>query len=144
MASFLVLTLNYCPIPPTRKAEEPYIIPSEFLNSDYGVEVKRALIQSNTLHHIIIVDFKECAFDDALTTACILLCERNEKPNNVRFSLVEGIDMLHSSLEKYVEYNGDELEASIKWKAYYEENNCRKYNNGTLLYDISFKMITFT
>lgn len=106
-----------------------YIIPSEFLNSDYGVEVKRALIQSNTLHHIIIVDFKECAFDDALTTACILLCERNEKPNNVRFSLVEGIDMLHSSLEKYVEYNGDELDASIKWKAYYEENNCRKYNN---------------
>ena len=45
-----------------------YVVPSEFLNSDYGVEVKRALVQSNTLHHIIVVDFTECAFDDALTT----------------------------------------------------------------------------
>ena len=34
-----------------------YIVPSEFLNSDYGVEVKRALLQSNTLQHIIIIDF---------------------------------------------------------------------------------------
>ena len=34
-----------------------YIIPSEFLNSDYGVEVKRILLQSGVLRHVIIIDF---------------------------------------------------------------------------------------
>ena len=106
-----------------------YIVPSEFLNSDYGVEVKRAIIQSNTLRHIIIIDFTECAFDDVLTTACILLCERNEEPNTVKFSVVKEIDRLYSSLNIYKEYKINELDADIKWKAYYEENNCDKYRN---------------
>ncbi len=106
-----------------------YIIPSEFLNSDYGVEVKRALIQSNTLQHIIVVDFTECAFDDALTTACILLCERSENSNSVRFSLVNNIERLNTCFEEYVEYKTSNLDANVKWKSYYEESNSCKYNH---------------
>lgn len=106
-----------------------YIIPSEFLNSDYGIEVKRALIQSNTLRHIIVVDFTECAFDDALTTACILLCERTSDSESVRFSLVNKIQGLNNCLREYVEYNTSELDANIKWKSYYEEGNSCKYNH---------------
>jgi adenine-specific DNA-methyltransferase len=106
-----------------------YIIPSEFLNSDYGVEVKRALIKSNTLHHIIVVDFTECAFDDALTTACILLCERTTSSVSVRFSLVNSIEGLNTCLSEYMEYNTSELDANIKWKSYYEEGNSCKYNH---------------
>lgn len=106
-----------------------YIIPSEFLNSDYGVEVKRALIQSKTLQHIVVVDFTECAFDDALTTACILLCERNGMSDKVRFSLVNNIDALNACLGEFVEYNTDELDAEIKWKAYYEEGNSKKFSH---------------
>ena len=106
-----------------------YIIPSEFLNSDYGVEVKRALIESNTLQHIIVVDFTECAFDDALTTACILLCEKTTSSISVRFSLVNNIDGLNTCFNEYVEYNTSELDASIKWKSYYEEGNSCKYNH---------------
>lgn len=106
-----------------------YIIPSEFLNSDYGVEVKRALIESNTLQHIIVVDFTECAFDDALTTACILLCERTTGSVNVRFSLVNNIEGLNTCFSEYVEYNTSELDANIKWKSYYEEGNSCKYNH---------------
>ena len=106
-----------------------YIIPSEFLNSDYGVEVKRALIQSNTLQHIIVVDFTECAFDDALTTACILLCERTTNSEKVRFSLVNNIEMLNTCLGEYIEYDTSKLDANIKWKSYYEEGNSSKYNH---------------
>lgn len=106
-----------------------YIIPSEFLNSDYGVEVKQALIESNTLHHIIVVDFTECAFDDALTTACILLCERTTGSASVRFSLINNIEGLNTCLSEYTEYNTSELDASIKWKSYYEEGNSCKYNH---------------
>lgn len=106
-----------------------YIIPSEFLNSDYGVEVKRALVESNTLQHIIVVDFTECAFDDALTTACILLCERRNSSVKVRFSLVNNIEGLSNCFSEYVEFNTSELDAKIKWKAYYEEGNSCKYNH---------------
>ena len=106
-----------------------YIIPSEFLNSDYGVEVKHALIKSNTLHHIIVIDFTECAFDDALTTACILLCERTTVSASVRFSLVNSIEGLNTCLSEYMEYNTSELDANIKWKTYYEEGNSCKYNH---------------
>lgn len=106
-----------------------YIIPSEFLNSDYGVEVKRALIESKTLHHIIIVDFTECAFDNALTTACILLCERTAGSVTVRFSLVNNIEGLNTCLSEYTEYNNSELNHSIKWKSYYEKGNSCKYSH---------------
>lgn len=106
-----------------------YIIPSEFLNSDYGVEVKRALIQSNTLQHIIVIDFTECAFDNALTTACILLCEKSSNSISVRFSLINSIEGLNNSLKEYVEYKTSELDANIKWKSYYEGGNSRKYNH---------------
>ena len=106
-----------------------YIVPSEFLNSDYGVEVKRALTKSNTLRHIIIVDFTECAFDDALTTACIVLCEKSDGLGKVRFSRVKDTEDLYSSLDKYVEYPGEELSAEVKWKSFYEGNNSLRYNH---------------
>ena len=92
-------------------------------------KVKHALIESNTLHHIIVVDFTECAFDDALTTACILLCERTTGSVSVRFSLVNNIEGLNTCLSEYTEYNTSELDANIKWKSYYEEGNSCKYNH---------------
>lgn len=105
-----------------------YIIPSDFLNSDYGVEVKRALIKSNTLKHIIVIDFTKCAFDDALTTACILLCE-NTRSGTVRFSTLTDVGRLNDCLEEYVEYNTMDLDVDIKWKAYYEEGSGNKYHS---------------
>lgn len=105
-----------------------YIIPSEFLNADYGVEVKRELLKSNTLKHIIIIDFTKCAFENAITTACIILCEKTDSPT-VRFSTLTNINNLNDCLHKYVEYNIKELEIETKWKKYYEKNNSTKYNN---------------
>ena len=87
------------------------------------------MIESNTLHHIIVIDFTECAFDDALTTACILLCERTTGSVSVRFSLVNNIEGLNTCLSEYTEYNTSELDANIKWKSYYEEGNSCKYNH---------------
>ena len=106
-----------------------YIIPSEFLNSDYGVEVKRALLQSGTLRHLIIVDFTECAFDDALTTACILFCEKDNKKHDIRFSTIKDVSDLSLALTDYVSYNTSELDAEIKWKQYYEATSSSKYQN---------------
>ena len=110
-------------------ARMAYIIPSEFLNSDYGVEVKRALLQSGVLRHVIIVDFTQCAFDDALTTACILLCENNKEIDSIRFSTINNIGTLSSSLTEYKEFASNQLNPEVKWKQYYEETSSSKYNH---------------
>lgn len=106
-----------------------YIIPSEFLNSDYGVEVKRALLQSGVLRHIIIVDFTQCAFDDALTTACILLCKKDDDTDTIHFSNIDDITDLESSLTHFITYKVSELNPEIKWKQYYEDTHSSKYHH---------------
>lgn len=106
-----------------------YIIPSEFLNSDYGVEVKRELLKSGTLRHIIIVDFNQCAFDDALTTACILLCQNTKSTDTVCFSNISNIENLTSSLSKHVSLAANKLDPTVKWKQYYESTQASKYSH---------------
>ena len=97
-----------------------YIVPSEFLNSDYGVEVKRALLRSGVLRHVVVVDFTQCAFDDALTTACILLCHKDGSLSEVRFSHVSDVGQLQASLADYSAWASDQLKPETKWKQYYE------------------------
>ena len=104
-----------------------YIIPSEFLNSDYGVEVKRFLLRSNVLRHIVIIDFTKNAFDDALTTACILLCEKSGYKEAVRFSCLNNIKDLHTVYSDYIEVETKLLDPEIKWKQYYGSNSSTKY-----------------
>lgn len=110
-------------------ARMAYIIPSEFLNSDYGVEVKRALLQSGVLRHVIIVDFTQCAFDDALTTACILLCENDSSSDSIYFSNINNVSELYSSLSEYKKYASHQLNPEVKWKQYYEDTKSSKYTN---------------
>ena len=106
-----------------------YIIPSEFLNSDYGVEVKRELLKSGTLRHIIIVDFNLCAFDDALTTACILLCEKAGNTDHVCFSNISAIEDLTASFSKNISIAINNLDPTVKWKQYYESTQACKYTH---------------
>ncbi len=107
-----------------------YIVPSEFLNSDYGVEVKRTLIESKSLSHIIVVDFTQCPFDDALTTACILLCEKSiDRRAEIKFSLINNLEQLSYSLNNYIEISYDEIDPQIKWRSYYDKTNCKKYSD---------------
>lgn len=106
-----------------------YIIPSEFLNSDYGVEVKRELLRSGVLRHIIVVDFTQCAFTDALTTACIIFCQKGQYTGNVRFSYVTDISNFSSALTEYKSIPFSQLNPEVKWKQYYEERLSSKYSH---------------
>ena len=109
-------------------ARMAYIVPSEFLNSDYGVEVKRTLLQSGVLKHIIIVDFTQCAFDDALTTASILLCQKDNQSDGINFSNVSNTAELYSSLTDYKTLAINQLDPEVKWKQYYDHTQSAKYN----------------
>ena len=106
-----------------------YLVPSEFLNSDYGVEVKRALLSTKAVRHIIVIDFTQCAFDDALTTACILLCEKTDATKEVRFSRIGNTDKLEDALSKYQSVKVDALNPEEKWRQYYESSQALKYQH---------------
>lgn len=116
-----------------------YIVPSEFLNSDYGKLVKSDLINNKILRHVIIFDFEENVFDDALTTACILLCSNDENNQKVKFSTIKKIGDL-KNIQAYISdypvnnidnstFNHDELEPNVKWRKYYQAQNGVKYKN---------------
>jgi adenine-specific DNA-methyltransferase len=116
-----------------------YIIPSEFLNSDYGKLVKSYLIKSKALRHIIVIDFKENIFDDALTTASIVLCANDDQSSKVQFSNVNNLNdfkKIEDTILDYPNYQIAEqtldftsLDPDIKWRAYYQEQNILKYKN---------------
>lgn len=106
-----------------------YIIPSEFLNSDYGVEVKRYLLKLNVQLHFIVIDFEQNVFNDATTTACIVLCQNKPSQGHVRFSYVKRIEELNESLSKYNTIDSESINPELKWKNYYTQPNAKKFRH---------------
>jgi len=116
-----------------------YIIPSEFLNSDYGKLVKEYLINSKTLRHIIVINFEENMFDNALTTASIILCANDNKSDKVQFSNISNLkdfSNIENLISVYPHYTSshqtftfDSLDPDIKWRAYYQKQNSLKYKH---------------
>ena len=115
-----------------------YIIPSEFLNSDYGVLIKSYILKSRSLRHIFVINFKENVFDDALTTAAILFFAKDDKSNNIHFSSINDVEELdaiedfignYPSIESDFCYKYEDLDPTEKWRKYYQARNSDKYNN---------------
>ncbi len=115
-----------------------YIIPSEFLNSDYGKLVKSYLIKNKLLRYIIIFDFEENVFDDVLTTASILLFANDNEKSEVEFIKIKTLDELFSFQQKFSAYpkiksenaiSFSKLNPEIKWRAYYQVQNAKKFKN---------------
>lgn len=122
-----------------RNGRAAYVIPSEFLNSDYGRLVKSYLVKDRSLRHVIVINFEENVFDDALTTASILLFANDNKLDTVQFSNVSNLNDL-SNIEKLInEYPNntetnqtikfEQLNPQIKWRAYYQKQNSTKFKN---------------
>ncbi len=115
-----------------------YILPSEFLNSNYGTLVKTHLIKTRTVRHIIVFDFEENVFDDALTTACLILCANDNATDNVQFTslkTIHNIDSVWQAIACYPTplpcsplYKIDDLDPTIKWKNYYKGNTHNQFN----------------
>lgn len=102
-----------------------FIVPTEFLSANYGVPVKQFLRDSGYLRHIISVHYKSRAFDDALTTACVLLAEKKAEPAaRIRFYLVDTPERLGDLAafingQPFSEYRSCELDAERKWRSYF-------------------------
>ncbi|MBE7443268.1 MAG: SAM-dependent DNA methyltransferase [Flavobacteriales bacterium] len=121
-----------------KNGRSAYIIPSEFLNSDYGKLVKSYLIENKLLRYIIVFDFEENVFDDALTTASILLFANDNEKSEVEFINVKSLDELQTLQTKIQSYpkskaeksfSFSELNPEIKWRAYYQKQNATRFKN---------------
>jgi len=115
-----------------------FITPSEFLNANYGVEVKRFLVNSKKWRYLIVFDFKMSVFNGATTTACITLFENAPSSDQLTFVKVKnekGIEEVKALIDKkatddfvspYVEVfsrHFKDLEPEIKWKQYFEKQH---------------------
>lgn len=115
-----------------------FIVPSEFLNSDYGKLVKKYLIQNKALRYIIIVNFNSNVFNGALTTASILLFANDNCSETVNFINIDSIQELASINDEISDYPHnttslqvplDILDSNVKWRSYYQPINSKKYKN---------------
>ncbi len=115
-----------------------YLIPSEFLNSDYGKRVKDYLLKTNTLRHLFVVDFKENIFDEAMTTASILLLANDENNSEIGITNIQSksdLKLIEDYIKSYPNAKGEftfkttELDPTIKWRQYYQIQNSLNYKN---------------
>lgn len=106
-----------------------FIIPSEFLNSNYGEKVKEYLLKTGIILHLINVSFDENVFENALTTSIIILGEKSKnKDNSIDFYNVtktEHISNLSNFLRKHARrrYFSKDLDPKVKWRNYFNPDD---------------------
>jgi adenine-specific DNA-methyltransferase len=116
-----------------------FIIPTEFLNANYGRDVKNYLLETGFLRHIISICYKSRTFDDAITTACVLLAEKGEEStNNVRFYRADSSDELIDLADflsdgKFVEYKSADLDPESKWRSYFPGGHKEQHRKSALV-----------
>tara|TARA_R110002073_G_scaffold138424_2_gene288036 strand:- start:6685 stop:8283 length:1599 start_codon:yes stop_codon:yes gene_type:complete len=115
-----------------------YIIPSEFLNSDYGKLVKEYLLKTKTLRHLFVIDFKENVFDDVMTTVSILLLANDNNTSEINITTIDSksdLQLIDNYIKSYPKQKGEfsfkpnDLDPNIKWRKYYQLQNSINYKN---------------
>lgn len=115
-----------------------YLMPSEFLNADYGVFIKKHLIKHQSLRFVIVFDFNENLFANAITTTCILLFD-NHQQNAVEFLPLKSLDNLANLERQLFSYPNikttgkticyQDLDENLKWRTYYQKSQGNQYKN---------------
>lgn len=116
-----------------------FIIPSDFMNADYGVKIKEYLINKGNLHLVVAANFKMNWFDSAITTSSLLFFDNTHTSDNVEFMQVSSHEEL-AKLNGYIEsfhtnepighvVNSHKLDPTLKWRIYYQNSTTRTYKN---------------
>lgn len=105
-----------------------YIIPSEFLNSEYGTVIKEKLVRERLLTAIINFKNDRELFDNATTTGCILLADRTPK-DKVLFYSLESVKDIENLPDNCLSVRYTDLVPSEKWRTYLSGEASPKYNH---------------
>lgn len=116
-----------------------YLVPSEFLNSDYGTVIKKHVLESKTLRHVVLFSANENVFSDALTTSCILLFAKDNNSDAVTLINVNKAEELEDLSGQIANYPAgtvagasvphSALDPDIKWRAYYQRRDEGRFQN---------------
>lgn len=107
-----------------------WLVPSEFMDVNYGMAVKQYLLENVTLLHIHRFKADDLQFADALVSSSIVVF-RNEKPtgnNNIRFTIGGSIN--HPASEKML--SATDLTAEMKWTPLFTEDIQHETQSKTL------------
>lgn len=116
-----------------------YILPSEFLNAGYGELVKQWLVRGSHLDSIIEVACEKDAFEEVITSVCIVLYDAARKIDAVSFRKVESMDDFSSVLRRdpISKVKALQLDAKAKWGVYFTRESERAVPNRELLQPLS-------
>lgn len=110
-----------------------WLIPSEFMDVNYGEAVKRYLTQNVELLHIHRFKADDLQFADALVSSCIVVF-RNCKPtesNQIRFSIGGGINA--PANVRYIDVK--QLKTKTKWTGLFDNDKIPLHDTETTLGD---------
>lgn len=97
-----------------------WLIPSEFMDVNYGIILKKYLLEKVDLIRIHRFEAKDLQFSDALVTSSIVVF-RNRKPSSHPICFSIGGSMSNPATEKMLERT--ELDCNQKWTHYIFEDN---------------------
>lgn len=101
-----------------------YIMPLEFLNTGYGIIVKKRLIESGHLVSIINLKCEKDIFPDAITSVGIILYDACRQYSHVDFHIADSISSLENILENQpiTRVALERLNPESKWLSYFQKN----------------------
>lgn len=112
-----------------------YILPYEFLNTEYGKIIKKLLLDKQIVHSIVKINSSISLFDEALTTSCILFIE-NKINNGINFINIDDLSQLENfTLKNAIEtyktnfYSYKDLDSQIKWNIYFAKSNKNSFTD---------------
>lgn len=93
------------------------ILPSEWLNADFGKPLKRYLLRENAIDGLVLFDDATLIFDAALTTAAIVLLRRNRGPREpIRVAVVKDSEaLLRLDVSRMRGVDRGSLDPARKW-----------------------------
>jgi len=89
-----------------------WLIPSEFLYTNYGKALRIYLAEQVTLLRIHRFDADDVQFDDALVSSCVVTFQKSEKPKGYLFDFTKGAYETPKSIEKI---SSNRLNPLVKW-----------------------------
>ncbi|WP_170287645.1 Eco57I restriction-modification methylase domain-containing protein [Aquibacillus halophilus] len=133
---FIIKALNQL----SSNGKASFIVPSDFLNSDYGIKIKKYLLQHTNLHLIVVADFHLNWFDQAATTSSLFFFDNQVEANRlefIRLSDAKQFDQISEYIRNFHHHQQplgnvvpyEELVPDKKWKEYYQTDTRKMYTH---------------
>jgi adenine-specific DNA-methyltransferase len=123
-----------------------FIMPSEFFNTGYGIEIKKRLMQDGKLKQIVLFFNEKEVFPEVTTTVAIVLCKNDGVFDDVKVSIFDNDNRIQdvNEFDKFYQRSvpRDRLSPDTKWTPILlsdEQDLCKPEGMTALSYYGAFK-----